>query len=63
MHLSLIWAQASQLASLPLIYITFLGLHILFLEVHDKKDTTGEEKKDTVVSELTGVDPKRYQRC
>ena len=47
-HLSMIWVQARQITSLPLIYITLLGLHTLFLEVHDKKDTTGEEKKDTV---------------
>ena len=44
-HLSMIWVQARQITSLPLIYITLLGLHTLFLEVYDQKDITGEEKK------------------
>jgi len=49
-HLSMIWVQARQITSLPLIYITLLGLHTLFLEVYDQKDITGEEKKETIVS-------------
>ena len=49
-HLSMIWAQARQLTSLPLIYITLLGLHTLYLEVYDKKNSTSEEKKDAVAS-------------
>ena len=46
----MIWAQARQITSVPLIYITLLDLHTLFLEVYDQKDITGEEKKDTIVS-------------
>ena len=46
----MIWAQARQLTSLPLIYITLLGLHTLYLEVSDKKNSTSEEKKDAVAS-------------
>ena len=69
-HLSMIWAQARQITSEPLIYITLLGLHTLFLEVYDQKDTiVSPYKKDcdhcsaSAESHLPRELPSQSERC
>ena len=43
-------SESIRISVLGIHHSSLRGAHTLCLEVHDKKDTTGEEKKDTVVS-------------